>query len=305
MTRKFAVPSQPSTTVRQSPTSTSSLPPQAVTRSIATPPTPSSGPSSPTSTPLTGFLGSTSYAAVFTEQQASLDVNLLAQYRSSTSQPQAPQRAKQDEDRIRAGISLLSLFRELDILERFVEHWYIYAHGLPIMAPVVRIALASLRTNYGEMLSRPDNDASLANLAEKIFENTSLTMKVSPYISAQEYAALFVGENLRWEILGIIVTLVGASATTLVVENPLWAEVEARHQDLKQFIARVVEASNTSLSLVSSDGEANDLLAWLIYDNFMLMTVYHGDSSKCYSQEACARDDSDCTNRLNCLGSHG
>jgi hypothetical protein len=149
------------------------------------------------------------------------------------------------------------------------------------LAPVVRIALESLRVKYSDVLNRPDNDALLASLSEKIFQNTSLPVKVSPYISAREYASLFVDDNLRWEILGIIVTLAGAAVTSLTVENPLWIDISsARHPDRKQFVSCLVEASNASLSLVTSDGEANDLLAWLIYDNFMLMTVHHGDSSR-------------------------
>jgi chromatin structure-remodeling complex subunit RSC3/30 len=128
MTRSFAVSSQPST-ARQASTPALPSPVQSVARHIQTPSTPNSDAASPASTPITGFLGLTSYAAVFTEQQADLDISLAAQHRSSTSHPSPQLRTNQDQDRVRAGVRLLSMFRDLPLLTRLVEHWYRHAHG--------------------------------------------------------------------------------------------------------------------------------------------------------------------------------
>lgn len=246
-------------------------------------PTPSSTaistPTSPSQTPALGFLGSTSFSAVFTEQKANLDIGLAA--RSTMIYPTAQVRLNQDQDLVRAGARLLSMFRYIDLIGRFVEHWYWYAHGLPVLAPVVRAALASTNQLYSSTFKEAGNENQLLALAEKIFQNTARPLRASPYTSAPAYASMFIGENLRWEILGIIITLVGASATTLSgSSHPLWDDVEAERLDKKQFVREIVELSNVSLSLVRSDGEPNDLLAWLLYDNFMLSTVYHGDSSE-------------------------
>jgi hypothetical protein len=139
--------------------------------------------------------------------------------------------------------------------------------------------LTSISLLHGEKLEDLDNEDFRSELSGTIFSNTLRPLRIDSSLSPRDYTSLFIGHNLRWEILGIIFTLTGVSALNLPARSPLLAETKARFNSKADFAYQMINASNRCLGFCDQFGNVNNLLVWLMYKNLLLLTMVHGDSS--------------------------
>ena len=86
--------------------------------------------------------------------------------------------------------------------------------GILIMRPAYRIWIDELWSEYGRLLLE-GNPEQLRSLSEHVWRNTRKPMKVHGQMSARDWAKSASGRNLRWEIVGIVLTLAGLIAINL------------------------------------------------------------------------------------------
>ena len=229
-----------------------------------------------------GFLGSTSYAAVFTENSSQIgldadhEVDGVQLDHSSSPSPE-------HEKRVKEGAALLGLLSEFHRFEPFVEQWLDYARGLALIAPYMPACMASIKRDLYDPFVRARSGKALLAASEMLFKNSARPLKLEPHMSFMDYPTLFTGPNLRWEAVGMLFTAVGLSCSMMIAsEAALEYAFKSAQIDKRALAHRMLEASDASIAFCEQTGQLNDPVMWLIYENFLLMTLVIGDSSTCF-----------------------
>ena len=229
----------------------------------------------------TGFLGSTSFSAIYTEHATSSDIgprddsyNIAPIAHQEICDPKAMAPL-----RIQHGARLLVLLNDLSLIERLADRWYRTRQGLGTPIPLVRAIIQALKVSHENALSHARKD-DLIEISRKICDNSQQPLKVHATATASSYVEAFVGQNLRWEPLGIIFSIAGASAMTLLDQDKSITGRDNRAIDRKSFASQMMSNSDDVLSFCDHYRQPNDLMLWLMFENFTLITLHHGDSSK-------------------------
>ena len=230
-----------------------------------------------------GFLGHTSYAAVYTEHATSSGIGL----ENHTDPASSSTRRSSLEDtamapvRIQRGATLLASLNDLSLIERLADRWCRVRQALGAPKPLIRAAILSLRASYEAALSTA-RVQDLTEISNRICLNSQQPYRIGPATTVSEYIESFVGQNLRWEILGILFSVAGASAMTLSDQDKSIVGRDNNLIDRKSFVSQMMSNSDDVLSFCDHYRQPNDLMLWLMFENFSLVTLHHGDSSKSY-----------------------
>ncbi len=190
----------------------------------------------------TGFLGPTSYNAVFTENAGSLSVITEPHDSSEDAQSLPPVSV----EKIQQGAEVLSMLRDIPIYQRFTQRWYDICDGIVVMQPAYRIWIDELWSEFGRLL-QDGNPEQLRSLSELVWRNTRRPMKVHGQMTAQEWARSASGRNLRWEVVGVILSMVGIIAGNLSCWDNIFDSVREKFVDRETFADRMRKASEFCL----------------------------------------------------------
>lgn len=94
--------------------------------------------------------------------------------------------------------------------------WFSFAGGVVVIEPMVKIYLEGLWSTWHKTLeSQKPTDLRL--MSEKIWENTlsPVSRLLDRHTAPREFCANVTGAFLRWEVIGILVTLVSLVAQSL------------------------------------------------------------------------------------------
>lgn len=145
------------------------------------------------------------------------------------------------------------------------------------MQPVFRIWLDDLWSEFGQILeeSRPDQ---LLNLSDLVWRNTRRPMKAHGSMSAREWAQLASGRNLRWEVVGILLSLVGRVAVNLSNWDSLFETIRDRYVDRATFAERMRKASEYCLCFCYESEVLNDVYICFMFEDLILVESLKGDA---------------------------
>ncbi|KAF2716129.1 hypothetical protein K431DRAFT_236072 [Polychaeton citri CBS 116435] len=110
-----------------------------------------------------------------------------------------------------------------------------------------------------------------------IAKNTQQPFQIHSKQTASDFLALSTGMNLRWEFMGLIFAMAGRTA----MAEPL----DGAHIALPRgctaltFAHRMTECSNACISLNRQQATSSDVFIWCLYENLILLTLQHGESS--------------------------
>jgi hypothetical protein len=99
--------------------------------------------------------------------------------------------------------------------------WFSFAGGIVVIEPMVKIWLDGLTSTWHRFLeSQKPSDLRL--MSEKIWENTLAPVSriLNRHTTPHEFCTSSTGPFLRWEVVGIIVTLVSLLAQSLKGKSP-------------------------------------------------------------------------------------
>jgi hypothetical protein len=157
--------------------------------------------------------GITNHFAVLAENESSIGIlpPLIDSSRSSEI-------SRSNIDR---GASVLTLLKDLPILRKYINKWFSFAGGVVVIEPMVKIYLDGLWSTWHKTLEL-QKVGDLRAMSEKIWENTSkpVSRLLRRDTTPREFCGNVTGEFLRWEVVGILVTLVSLLAQTLKGKRP-------------------------------------------------------------------------------------
>lgn len=230
-----------------------------------------------------GFLGLTSYSAVFSENEGNLGVatqNGVEQDAKDLSCP-AVEPETVDPRHIQLGAQLLLLLDDLMLYEVLAERWYEISGGFVIGEPMIRMALKSMKEEFDFLLlGSVDKKPTMLTFSKKIFDNSVKPIETSSSMTSGEYISLVAGPNARWEMVGLVFSILGLGA----VLAPPWDPIFNRERDgkpiieKKDFGVQATEAADICLQFCDSAGTMNDPLSWLLFQHTHLLTLVYGDN---------------------------
>ena len=97
-----------------------------------------------------------------------------------------------------------------------VRRWFSFAGGIVVIEPMVKIYLEGLCSTWHKTLES-QKPADLRLMSERIWENTlkPVSRLLNRHTTPHEFCANVTGAYLRWEVIGILVTLVTLVARSL------------------------------------------------------------------------------------------
>jgi hypothetical protein len=222
------------------------------------------------------YLGSTSYASVFAEEQPLPDSVHKQPVESSSITPSMPSRLEGTRHcRMGVGASIISKLQPFAFLERTVTTYFIINKAPAVVGPLVTSALPQLRKDV-EQLTSLDTDPYLAYA--DITRNSTRPLKVPSNMLASEFHTLFTGPNLRWEILGLVMILAASNSQFTDPNDPIFIQEDGTRINKDAFIEDMIHASNDCISLCQVHGAINDIVVWLLYSHMLVMSNFYGDN---------------------------
>ncbi len=224
------------------------------------------------------YLGSTSYSAVFTEGQSHPQLQDLPD--TNDDETQAANRAKLKlgltESNVQEGADILALLYDVKM------HLPTYHRGYNIQC------VASLTPFVGECIdmivqklegSHPSK-TGLHSFSEQTFVSTSKDVVFQSTTKLQDLPLILMGENLRWDTVGLILNAAGFSAIALDEVGPDVEKDQNQELDWKNTARKLLDAGDKCISFCEKVNSLNDVTVWLITLNYILHTQVEGDAGK-------------------------
>lgn len=196
-----------------------------------------------------GFYGSTSFSAIFLENQSTFPTdlpdtpkNLQSPDDESIHSPTMIDCPSDGKVHLRMDDAIKAL-RKLPDKETF-DYMLQWMERLPLSSihnPSIRLAAASIWTTFGQHLKEPRRQSSLEAMAQTLFRNGESALEEPE--DYQSWLACFSGSRLRWEVMGIVFCRIGIATTVLPVDDHLFTTKVGPKIDKRQFGLDMKECS--------------------------------------------------------------
>lgn len=238
----------------------------------ASPPDPLFGGSS-------GFLGPTSFSAVFLENRNGL---LTPTSGPIAASPQS-KGFSVDEESVRLGASILNQLPDQTTSATLFAR---YKRTRTTMGDLgLGHCLDSLWTTFGQQLSLKTRRASnLEDVSQLITQNSIATLE--PGESFDDWLDAITGRRIRWEAMGLLFTAWAFGSLSSPDDDEIFAKQEASRGDRMKFAVDMQKLGLACANLSDQTRFVNVLSVFLSYQSCILETVINGDSSKCSASEA-------------------
>jgi hypothetical protein len=175
---------------------------------------------------------------------------------------------------IARGCRLLSFLRNRWLVNDFVDKWFEVCEGADDISieAVVKAWLRQLWLCHGEVLETQDPDR-LYRLSELLWRNTQTPIVVNGNMSIMEWIDLATGPNIRWEVIGIIAAIVGICARYCEPSYPIFKK---HNVDRLTLAKQVNSVSNTCVTFSRKCAAVNDLLVWLLVEDWICSALVKG-----------------------------
>lgn len=231
------------------------------------------------SSPGTGVLGPTSYSAVYDESEDVIrSPTVTTSFRDFSKSLRRKQTLVDDAD-IQVGAELLLfLYEDFSLYERMSISKFSHCEAYVFAPPLLRLLFASVR----QMLNNAITDESdplpdLTELSKRIFENCSKTIYVDAHMTPQNY---FISMPNRWEIIGTIFSIIGASSFLLPVSDLITLHPNAANVDRQGLSLVCISAGEKCIKFCDNAGVMSEPLAWSLLGHASLLTYIYGDHGK-------------------------
>ncbi|GAM37299.1 C6 transcription factor [Talaromyces pinophilus] len=228
------------------------------------------------SSPGTGVLGPTSYSAVYDESEDVIRSPAVpTSFRDSSKSLSRNQTLVDDAD-IQVGAELLLfLYEDFTLYERMSISKFSHCEAYVFAPPLLRLLFASVR----QMLNNAIRDESdplpdLTELSKRIFENCSKTIYVDAHMTPQNY---FISMPNRWEIIGVIFSIIGASSFLLPASDMITLHPNAANVDRHGLSLVCISAGEKCIKFCDNAGVMSEPLSWSLLAHASLLTYIYGD----------------------------
>lgn len=170
------------------------------------------------STPGPGYLGSTSFSAVYSDHGSMKDLYPV----HSTPNGRSEERRHRlfvanRESQIRKGAACLALIADLPSYELAVKKWQ-EAAEISMIRPWTMACFFSLKSALYDHLAiattSEQKEKLLLDCSAQIFENSLQTLDLNQDTTIDGFACQMTSQRLRWEAVGIYFTSIGLAIMT-------------------------------------------------------------------------------------------
>ncbi|KAL4812572.1 hypothetical protein BDW67DRAFT_178613 [Aspergillus spinulosporus] len=225
----------------------------------------------PSTTP--GYLGSTSFSAVFSEHRANIS------FEEDSHAPDGVLSELTDHYRLESGLEVIKFLYRNNIWEILIRKFYA-GHLMAVVSNhIIRAIIKSLRRIFDAIDRQKDIEKQLRDLVQRIFQSSAHPLTSHASMTVEEYFASFTDENLRWEVVGLVLATAGTAMMSTSDDDPDVLRVAPDAQGAEMLRSRLVEASRTCLLFCATAASVNELLGFYQYNDMLLRTQYYGDTS--------------------------
>jgi hypothetical protein len=245
-----------------------------------------------------GFFGPTSFSAVFLENKHSFgadnaDINItndtaelhplqsLESLQSQTFLMLAGSLDHGCNPRIALGAKLLKAFPDRHTFNFLLEWFYEKVHEQSIIKHAVMSCAESIWSTYGSFLKEPRSKEGMERFSKILCENSQKVLQEPS--GDQDYAKWlesFSGDNLRWEILGLVYSALTSATLSLPERDAFFCTQKGSRRDRKVFAVEMKDCVQACVTLSNYMDLINFPMVALLAKNLVLQTVISGDTSK-------------------------
>lgn len=180
---------------------------------------------------------------------------------------------------IEAGAAVLASFYPCKVADSLVDSACKQCMCLPhAPATILKECWNSIRSILAPIEGRKDRHKKLQEISRLMFHNTIKVLPDPGQVSMKTYATVFTGTNLRWESIGIVITIIGAKLMTTMKTSS--SVVMCGAKSTKETVKWLADASNRCLGFCDALNLVNDMTLWMIMDNMVLISQFFGDTSQ-------------------------
>ncbi|KXT13365.1 hypothetical protein AC579_2946 [Pseudocercospora musae] len=211
-----------------------------------------------------GYLGEITSAAVVAEVNSSLGIpahhGLIEPPKDSLT-----------EDCVRNGVEVLEFLQDIEKIRDLLSRWFQFGDGFMLYRPLYEIWLEGL----APVLVDYSNGKGLESLAAAIWCNTQRSLTCSKNTTLQEWASAATGDQLRWETIGLLLSIIGLLSASL----PPWDTVFKASYDRNELMHTTLKLVEICIDLSERSGARNELLLCLLYERTVMISGIQGDFS--------------------------
>jgi hypothetical protein len=225
------------------------------------------------------YLGSTSYASVF-EEHRPLPQTLHEQPSERMSvTPSSVSSRNVGTRHCQMGVahSIISRLSPFSFYEKSVKRYFKHRLSAPFVGPLIFSLMPQLRADL-ELLNAPDSNITQMYL--DITKNTAKPLIVPSNMLPSEFHTLVTGSNLRWETLGLILSIAASNAQYSSPDDPVFILEDGSKLDKDEYTDDMIQASNDCITLCNAHGAVNDVMVWLLIGNEHVISNLYGDNRK-------------------------
>ena len=226
-----------------------------------------------------GYLGSTAFNAVFTDNQEHIPSPTVIEVDASNSSDQLHEHITASWEATRRRVTgdasfVLTILNDFPLLEKIVERW---TDSYSIIGPWLQGCRNSIRQDIVEKYDLTDNNA-LPTVISLLGANTANPLQLPAAVRFRDFASFYTGSNIRWETIGVFLTACGLSLSGLAYDGKELQFAGFLQRDKQSLMARLLEASDVCVSFCGEAANCTDLAFWLMVDNCTYATLVLGDA---------------------------
>ncbi|KAL5334646.1 hypothetical protein BJX70DRAFT_411138 [Aspergillus crustosus] len=129
------------------------------------------------------------------------------------------------------------------------------------------------------LVERGESPQSLHKKTTQILEQTVPRFHVSPDVKGRDFPKLVTGTGLRLEIVGIVFTMAARASFFGFAYDKFPGTAGAASAARMDFAQKMLAASEKAIQVCKMLTPVNDLMIWLLYENWIVACMVDGDSS--------------------------
>ncbi len=188
------------------------------------------------------------------------------------------------EDQIDAGAAILSHLQDFPLLEYLVCEWRSAIFGSSVFLTWIDYVSDSIKTLLYEpmhSLNKAGNGSVPHKLSRWLFHNSLHPFKFNGHCTVKQFAALFTGEGLRWQAVGIFFTAASIATITRGETSPALGSIGGMNSRRRSvFARRLLEVGQTCLNFCEKIGHLTDPEIWLAFEIAHVSSVVEGDAGR-------------------------
>ncbi|KAL4815635.1 hypothetical protein BDW67DRAFT_163872 [Aspergillus spinulosporus] len=170
---------------------------------------------------------------------------------------------------------MLSILAEGPTIERLVREFY----GVTQSAVLPTAFVLSLMNEVRDFINQNETSQTLHEKTIQVLESTAQRPRVPSDIMGKDFHKLFSGNKMRLEIIGVVYAIAGRASFFGFAQDKFPAFAGNAFADRLKFSRMMLTASETAVQICRMLTPTNDLTAWMLYENWLLSCMFHGDSS--------------------------